>query len=380
MHNNDFLPLTRPDITDSEIKAVSDVLKTGHLSTGPIVTEFENEIAKYLGDSLYAVALNSCTAGLYLALLACGIGEGSEVIVPTWTFAATAHVVLWAVARPVLCDIQDSSLNIDIEKIESLINSKTKAIIPVHFAGYPCEMDKIIDIAKKHNLVIIEDAAHAIGSRYKDKKIGNFGDVTVFSFYATKNLTCGEGGMAVSKNKKIIERIRKVSYFGINKQAFNRYTQKGDWYYEIEEIGYKYNMDSIHAAIGLVQLRKLDQMNQRRREIATMYKNGLDKKIKFTEDSDNNYHIYHLFPIRIDKKIIKRDEFIKRLKERNIGTSVHFIPLHKHPFYKKIIDTDFPIADAVYEEIVSIPMFPGMSDSDVSYVIDNINDVLKNGG
>lgn len=377
---NDFLPLAKPCIGDSEIKAVAEVLKSGHLTTGPKVTEFEEEFRKYIGKGVYAVGLNSCTAGLYLALLAYGIGKGDEVIVPTWTFAATGHVVLWTGAKLVLCDIKDSSLNINVQKIESLITKRTKAIMPVHFAGYPCEMDEMIDLAKRHNLIIIEDAAHAIGSRYKGKRIGNFGDVTVFSFYATKNLTCGEGGMAVSKNKKIIERIRKLSYFGINKQAFNRYIQKGDWYYEIEELGYKYNMDSIHAAIGLVQLRKLDQMNQRRREIATMYKNGLDKRIKFTEDSDNNYHTYHLFPIRIDKKIINRDEFIKRLKRRNIGTGVHFIPLHRHPYYKKVTDANLPVADSAYKEIVSIPMFPVMSDSDVSYVINNIRDILNNGG
>jgi len=239
-------------------------------------------------------------------------------------------------------------------------------------------MDKIIDFANRHNLIVIDDAAHAIGTKYKDKKIGNFGDATVFSFYANKNLACGEGGMVVSKNKELIEKIRKLSYFGINKQAFNRYEKLGSWYYEIEELGYKYNMDSIHAAIGLAQLKKLDEMNERRRSIAKLYKDGLDKRIKLTEDNQTNYHVYHLFAILVDKEIIDRDELIKKLKERNIGTSVHFIPLHKHPYYRTIFDKrGFLIADKVYEKIVSLPIFPGMSDDDVRYVIEKINDILK---
>jgi dTDP-4-amino-4,6-dideoxygalactose transaminase len=373
-----FLPLAKPCITKDEIKAATEVLKSGHLTTGPKVYEFENKFSKYIGKGIYAAALNSCTGGLYLGLRACGIGDGDEVIIPTWTFAATAHVVLWTGARPILCDIDDNSLNIDVVKMRKLITAKTKAIIPVHFAGYPCRMDEIIAFAKKHNLIVIEDAAHAVGAEYKGTKVGNLGDITVFSFYATKNLACGEGGMVVSGNKKISEKIRKMSYFGIDKKAFNRYSRLGSWYYEIEELGYKYNMDSIHAAIGLVQLEKLDKMNKRRRRIAELYKKNLDKKMKFTEDKTHNYHTYHLFPIRIRKEIMNRDDFIRKLKERNIGTGVHFIPLHRHPYYRRILPKrDFPVADKVYEEIVSIPMFSGMSDNDVHYVIRNINDILK---
>lgn len=374
----DFLPLSRPYITDSEIMAVSEVLKSGHLTTGPKVTEFENAVSKYIGEGICAVGLTSCTAGLFLALLAYGIGRGEEVIIPTWTFAATGHVVFWAGARPILCDVEEASLNIDVQQLQNLITSKTKAIMPVHYAGYSCNMDGIIEVARRHNLIVIEDAAHAIGTKYKGAKIGSIGDIAVFSFYATKNLTCGEGGMAVCKNKKIIEKIRKMSYFGINKQAFNRYSKRGNWYYEIEELGYKYNMDSIHAAIGLVQLEKLDKMNERRRYIAALYRKNLDKRIRFIEEKEGNCHIYYLFPIRINNEIINRNDFINRLKERNIGTNVHFIPLHKHPYYRNTLDRrDFPVADKAYEEILSIPMFPGMSDDDVFYVIENINDILK---
>jgi dTDP-4-amino-4,6-dideoxygalactose transaminase len=378
---SEFLPLSRPYINETEIAAVAEVLKSGYLTTGPKVSEFEEGIVKYLGGARYAVALNSCTAGLYLSLLACGVRAGDEVIIPTWTFAATGHVVLWLGAKPVLCDVQDSSLNIDPLKLEALITAKTKAIIPVHFAGYPCQLDEITEIARKYKIVVIEDAAHAMGTEYKGRKIGSFGEICVYSFYATKNLACGEGGMVVSGNQELIERARKLSYFGINKQAFSRYTEKGSWYYEIEELGYKYNMDSIHAAIGLAQLEKLTWMNERRRQIAGMYKKGLDKRIRFGEDLPQNYHTYHLFPIRVDKGIISRDELVNKLKERKIGTSVHFIPLHKHPYYRSLLGPQsFPVADRAYEEIVSIPMFAGMPDEDVAYVIDNINEILRNGG
>ena len=306
---SDYLPLAKPYIEDQEIAAVSEVLKSGHLTTGPKVTEFENNLSNYIGHGIFAVGLSSCTAGLYLSLLANGIGRGDEVIVPTWTFAATAHVVLWSGANVVLCDVKKDSLNIDVDILESLITPKTKAMIPVHYAGYPCDMDKILEIARKHKLIVIEDAAHAIGTEYKGKKIGSLGDITVFSFYATKNLTCGEGGMAVSKNEELIEKIRKISYFGINKQAFNRYEKRGHWYYDIEEVGYKYNMDNIHAALGVEQLKKVDRMNIRRRDIALMYKKDLDKRVSFLVDDELNYHTYHLFPIRISKNIISKMYF-----------------------------------------------------------------------
>jgi len=372
-----FIPLARPDISDDEINLVVETLKSGWLTTGPKVTEFENALSDYITDDnqVYSIGLNSCTSALFLALVALGIKEGDEVIVPTWTFAATAQVVDWIGAKVVLCDIEEDSLNIDVSEAEKLVTSKTKAIIPVHMAGYPCDMQALSELAKKYDLKIIEDAAHAIGTKYKDTKIGNFSDITCFSFYATKNLAMGEGGAAVSKDESLIEKIRKLSYFGINKEAFKRYEKSGRWFYDIEELGYKSNLDSLHAALGIIQLKKLDKMNKRRREIAQYYRDNLSKKIKFNKDSSEHYHTYHLFPIRLPENM-NRDDFIETLKSNNIGVSVHFIPLHLHTFYKNRSNTTYPVSDKIFQRILSIPMCSAMSDDEMKYVVRTINKIL----
>lgn len=375
MKRTDFLPLAKPYISTDELRVAHEVLESGWWTTGPKVTEFETSLCAYLkkDDDLYAVGLNSCTAALHLALLACGIKEGDEVIVPTWTFAATAHVVEWVGAKVVLCDIEGKSLNLDIKKAEKLISNKTKAIMPVHIAGFPCDMEGISTLAKKYGLKVIEDAAHAIGTTYNGIKIGNFSDVTCFSFYATKNLAMGEGGAAVSRDKEIIEKIRKLGYFGINKEAFKRYEKSGNWRYDIEELGYKNNLDSVHAAIGIEQLKKLDFLNDRRREIALKYKKRLSQKLEFTTDSAEHHHTYHLFPILLPSNV-NRDGFMDAMKDENIGTSVHFIPLHLHSYYaSKLEGGKFEIADEIFQRIVSIPMFPSMSDEDAEYVISKVN-------
>jgi dTDP-4-amino-4,6-dideoxygalactose transaminase len=374
----DFLPLARPDAGPEEIAAVTEVLNSGCWTTGPKVAEFEREFSAYLdaGGGIYTAALNSCTSALYLSLLALGIGAGDEVIVPTWTFAATAHVVEWTGARPVLCDIEEDSLNIDVQKAEKLITGNTKAVMPVHIAGYPCDMDAIARLSEKYGIFVVEDAAHAVGTRYKGQKIGNFSTLTAFSFYATKNLAMGEGGLVASGDAALIEKIRKLGYFGINKEAFKRYGKRGTWFYDIETIGYKCNLDSIHAALGLVQLRKLDAMNGRRRAIARAYKEGLSANISFTRDSDEHFHTYHLFPILIPPDI-DRDALINALKDRNIGTSVHFRPLHMHSHYKgRTPAENFTSADRVFPRILSLPMFPSMTDGDIQYVINNINELV----
>lgn len=380
MIRKEFMPVSRPEVSGDEIKEVAAVLRSGWWTTGPKVTEFENGIVEYLKDSdqLYAVGLNSCTAGLHLSLAVLGIGSGDEVIVPTWTFAATAQVVDWVGAKLILCDVEEDTLNLDLTKASRLITSKTKAIMPVHIGGYPCDMDGIDKLAGKHGLKVIEDAAHAIGTRYLGKKIGNFSDLTVFSFYATKNLAMGEGGLVVSKDKDLIEAIRKKSYFGINKQAFKRFSKTGNWFYDIEEMGYKCNLDSIHAAIGMVQLRKLDRMLARRRKIAALYRQELRGVVGFTRDSDEHFHNYHLFTIKVDSQGPNRDHLIDELKKRNIGTSVHYIPLHMHSYYKKRFPgSDFPIANKVFRQILSIPIFSAMTIRDAEYVIKNIKILLK---
>ena len=366
---NSFIPLAKPFLGKEEKKAVLEVLDSGMLTTGKQTFEFEEKFSNYLGEGLFCAGLNSATNALFLSLLALGVKAGDEVIVPTWTFASTAQVVEWIGAKLVLCDVDENTLNIDINYLEKLITKKTKAIIVVHIAGYPCEMDKILEIAKKHNLKVIEDAAHAIGTKYNGTKIGNHSDAVCFSFYATKNLAMGEGGAVVSKNKDMIEKIKKLSYLGIDKDAFKRYEKKGNWYYDIASLGYKANLDNIHSAIGLVQLKKIDKMNKRRNEIANYYYQNL--KGEFNKYDTKHYHSYHLFMIRVKN----RDEFMEKLKNKNIGTSVHFRPLHQHSFYKNRF-SGFNVADRIYKQIVSIPLYPSLRDNEVEYVTETINRIL----
>lgn len=379
MIRDSFLPLARPSVGDDEVKAVTEVLLSGWWTTGPKVTAFEQALADYLRADrpLHAVALNSCTAALFLALKALGVKAGDEVIVPTWTFAATAQVVQWLGATPVLCDVAPDTLNIDPEAAEALVTAKTVAIMPVHFAGYPCQMDRLQALAAGRGLKLVEDAAHAIGTCFNGTRIGNFADVTCFSFYATKNLAMGEGGAAVSADSRLIEQMRKLAYFGINKEAFQRYAQNGRWAYDVEELGYKFNLDSLHAALGLEQLRKLDAMNARRRQIARRYRDQLDRRIGFTRDGGEHLHTYHLFAILLPAGI-DREAFMARLRACNIGTSVHFIPLHRHSLFDRPNrGRTFPVADALFQRIVSIPMFPAMSDADVAYVIEQVNTAIE---
>jgi dTDP-4-amino-4,6-dideoxygalactose transaminase len=379
MIRSEFLPLARPHIGDEELSAVADIIRSGWWTTGPKVQEFEQKFAEFLkeDEALLVTALNSCSSGMFLTLKALGIGPGDEVIVPTWTFAATAQVVEWTGATPVLCDIEGLSLGINVDEAEKRISSRTKAIIAVHIGGYPCNLDGISALAEKFNLSVIEDAAHAIGTKYKQTKIGNFSDATCFSFYATKNLAMGEGGAVVSKDEKLKNKIEKLAYFGINKQAFRRYTKAGKWRYDIEQLGYKFNLDSIHAALGLAQLSKIDSFNTRRRHIAHTYKRHLDKAITYTEDLNTHYHTFHLFQILLPEKL-NRDDFIQELNQVNIGTSVHFLPLHQHSYYRnRQPGVAFPTADRIFERIISIPMFPAMTDEDVEYVIYHINQIIR---
>lgn len=374
-----FLPLSFPHIDKEDEKLLLEVFHSGWWTTGPKVFEFEELLCNYIkkDDPVYAVALDSCTSALYLSLMALDIKEGDEVIVPTWTFVATSHVVEWLGAKLVLCDVERESLNIDLNEAEKLINEKTKAIMPVHIAGYPVDIDKLNKLAQKYNLKVIEDAAHAIGTKYKETLIGNHSDAVCYSFYASKNLAMGEGGAVVSRDKDLIEKIRKLAYFGINKEAFQRYKKKGSWQYDVEQLGYKCNLSNLHASIGVNQLKKLDPMTKRRVEIANRYKEKLFDTIQYTKNSPEHFHCYHLFPVFLPDSV-NRDEIADQLKERNIGSSVHFIPLHKHSYYMDRFDSSlFPAANEAFQSVLSLPMFPSMTDEDVDYVCYHLNSLIE---
>jgi len=373
------IPFHKTHTTDEEISAATEAIRSGWLTMGPKTVEFEKEFKSYIGSD-EAVSVNSATAALHLALKAIGLQRDDEVILPTNTFVATAEVVTYFNAIPVLCDIEEDTHNIDVSKIEALITSKTKAIIPVHFAGQPCDMDEIYTIAKKYDLKVIEDAAHAIPSTYKGVKIGNLtgSDVTCFSFYATKTLSTGEGGMATTSNAQYAKNMRINRLHGISRDAWDRYTTKGAWYYEIVDNGCKYNTTDINAAIGMVQLKKQDQLRQKRAEIAQKYSAAFKKNSNIItpfikNDRETSWHLYVI-------KIANRDEVIEKLKECGVGCSVHFIPIHKHPYYKERYNyknEDYPIANRVFERSLSLPIYPDMNDAEIEYVINQVSDILK---
>jgi len=378
-----FLPFHLPDIGDEEILSVNETLRSGWLTTGPKVKQFEKDFARYTG-SRNAVAVNSGTAALHLAMDAIGIKEGDQVIVPTMTFTATAEVVLYFKARPVLVDCEPDTLNIDPDQIERKITSKTRAIIPVHFAGHPCEMDRIMEIARRNNLKVVEDAAHALPARYRNMMVGTIGDITCFSFYATKTIATGEGGMATTDNPDWSKRMRVMSLHGISSDAWKRYSAEGSWYYEVISPGYKYNLTDVAAAIGIEQLKKCDRFWDARRRIAESYDKAFSDLPEIRTPVSRCYieHPRHLYVIQLEleRLTITRSQFIELLKEQGIGTSVHFIPLHIHPYYRDALGhkpADFPMASAAYERIVSLPIYPKMTETDVSQVIETVKNTVS---
>ncbi|MBI5055374.1 MAG: DegT/DnrJ/EryC1/StrS family aminotransferase [Nitrospirae bacterium] len=396
-----YLPFSLPLIEEDEIEAIIEALKSCWITTGPKVKQFEKEFSEYIGCK-HAIAVNSCTAALHLALEAIGIKEGDEIITTPMTFAATAEVIRYFKARPVFIDIDPVTMNIDTEKIEAYLSpllsrplSLPKAIIPVHYAGYPCEMDTIMELAEKYNLKVIEDAAHVLPAFYKDRMIGTIGDITCFSFYATKNLTTGEGGMITTDNDEWAERMRIMSMHGISRDAWKRYTAEGNWYYEIIAPGFKYNLTDVAAALGIGQLRKTDRMWDRRKKIAGMYSeafmNLTEIEIPFSSLTSllatpaGTQHSWHLYVIKLNLECltIDRGRFIEELKDRGIGTSVHFIPLHIHPYYRDTYGykpEDFPVAYETFQRIISLPIYPKMTDGDVERVIEAVISVIKKFG
>ena len=377
------IPFHLPSIGEEEITEVVAVLRSGWLTTGPKVAEFERAFADYVG-ARHAVALNSGTAALHLALEAIGLGPGDEVIVPTYTFTATAEVVTYFGARPVLADCRPDTLNVDLCTVEPLVTPRTKAIIPVHIAGQPCDMGPLLDFAHALGIHVIEDAAHALPARYKDATIGTVGDVTAFSFYATKTITTGEGGMLTTERADYAARMRMMSLHGLSGDAWKRYSATGKWYYEVLRFGFKYNMTDLAAAIGIQQLKKSDALYKRRREIASIYADelsGLDG-CRVPSEVEYGTHAWHLYILALNLEALSggRDDVIRSLEAKGVGSSVHFIPLHLHPAYQAAFGLRkglFPVAERAFERAVSLPLYPRMADSDVARVLSAVRDTLN---
>ena len=381
---NNNIPFCRHSIGNDDIKSVEKVLRSEWLTMGPVTQDFEDAFASYVGTK-YALAVNSCTAALHLALLVHKIGIGDEVIVPSFTFAATANVAVNVGAKPVFADIDEESLCIDAESVRKKISSKTKAIILVHYGGKCAEVSKIKKIAKQKNIIIIEDAAHALGAKYKGKMVGNLGNPTAFSFYATKNLNTIEGGMLTTNNNKIYEQASVLRLHGLSRQAWSRYSKGHSAKYEVLAAGFKYNMTDLQAAIGLTQLAKFTSLQRKRKEIVNLYfegLTGLPGVILPTKSSTSSQSAWHLFPIRLvtNKANMNRDDFIDGLAKEDIGTSIHFLPLHLQPFYSKrynIKNGQLPVTEKVAKEIVSIPLYPGLEYKEVKRIIFSVRKLLQ---
>jgi dTDP-4-amino-4,6-dideoxygalactose transaminase len=378
---NTFLPFALPDIGPEELEEIRDSLESGWVTTGPKTRRFEAEFAARVGAK-HAVAVNSCTAAMHLALEALGLQAGDEVITTPYTFAATAEVVRYFGARPVFVDVDPVTLNLRPDRIEAAITPRTKAILPVHIAGLPAEMDPILEIARRRGLPVVEDAAHAFPCEYRGRTIGSIGDLTCFSFYATKTITTGEGGMVTTDNEAWADRCRIMALHGISKDAWKRYTAEGSWYYEIIAPGYKYNLTDVASAMGLAQLAKAERMAERRRQIAERFHEAFGARLdlEIPPDRADCRHSWHLYLLRLnlDRLTIDRAAFIEQLKARNIGVSVHFIPLHLHPYYRETYGYtpgSFPVAAREYQRVISLPIYSKMSDADVQDVIDAVLDV-----
>ncbi len=376
------IPFHKPSITQQETDAVNECLKSGWLTMGERTFLFENKFNEYLG-SKFSVSVNSGTAALHLALCNLNLKPDDEVIIPANTFTATAEAVLYFNSKPVLVDIEKETHLVDVSKIEAKINNNTKAIIPVHFGGQPADMSEILEIAEKYDLYVVEDAAHALPSKYKDKAIGTIGDVTCFSFYATKTLTTGEGGMAVTENPDWAERMRLLRVHGMTRDGWERYGATGDWEYDVIENGFKYNMTDINASIGLEQLKRVEIMYEKRKIIAEKYNEAFGNNEAFFlyEIKKDRTTSWHLYPVKLKPEALKinRDEFIRELKSRGISAGVHFIPLYRFSCYKRsgYVSDDFKNCEWVFERTFSLPIYPDLSEMEVDYIIDNVLDITK---
>src|SRR6266700_3440399 len=377
-----FLPFALPHITQAEIDEVVDTLRSGWLTTGPKTKRFEREFAQRV-EVPHALAVDSATAAMHLALDAIGLQPGDEVIVPVYTFTATAEVVVYFHARPVLVDVDPVTCNIDSAQLEKHITARTRAIMGVHIAGLPGEMDALHALPTAYSLPLIDDAAHALPAKYKGRTIGTLSDFTAFSFSVTKSLATGEGGMLTTAHSEYAERIAMMTLHGISRDAWKRYTSEGSWYYEVLHAGYKYNMTDIAAAIGLQQLARSEWLLERRRAIARRYTEAFSHlpELETPPDPAHVEHAWHLYMVRLrlERLTLTRDAFIQALTKANIGSSVHFIPLHLHPFYRDtyhLAADDFPAALGAYRRVISLPIYPGMTDEDVEDVIAAVEQII----
>lgn len=375
-----YLPYNKASITNAEIKAVVKVMESGWLTMGHRTIELEEKFSKYIGVK-HSVAVNSCTAALQLALMAHGVGPGDEVLLPSLTFVATANVVVNVGAKPIFVDVNPDSLCIDVTDAERKITKKTKVIIPVHYGGQPADLDSLSSFSKKHKLIIIEDAAHAVDSEWRKKKIGNHGNTVCFSFYATKNLTTGEGGMLTTNDEKIANFVRRNRLHGISKDAWKRYQPGGKWQYDVLSVGLKCNLTDMQAAIGIEQLKKLPKFTKKRIELAKHYDKLLSKVegVRIFPVAGPVINSRHLYVIEVIA--MNRDKFIERMGDLGIGTSVHFIPIHSFTYYRenyKVSKNSLPVTDKTSANIVSLPLYPDMSKKDVARVAASIKEILSN--
>jgi len=378
----EFLSFHRASLGPDEKKEVMEVLDSGWLTTGPKTQALEKGFADYCG-AREGMAVSSGTAALHLCMVALGISAGDEVIIPSFTFPCTANEILHMGAKPVFSDIEPGTFNISADTVESLITPQTRAIIPTHFGGHPCDLDPLIALCKKHGIALIEDACHAHGSEYKGKRIGGFDTfASCFSFYATKNLTTGEGGMITTNNPEIAKTMRINTLHGISRDAWKRYSKSGSWYYEVVTPGYKYNISDLQSALGLAQLKRLDPLNQKRIELAQIY-DQLFQEIPEIETpvtrpyATRNGHLYPILGKNWNLEM--RAQFIELMKSLNVGVSVHYIPTHRHPYYRDqfgLKPENYPVTEDVYTRIVSLPIYPDMTEEDVCYVVEAMKQVF----
>ena len=378
-----FLPFAAPLIGEEEIQEVVDTLRSSWITTGPKAKRFEQEFAAYLGAPA-ALALNSCTAGLHTALVTLGIGPGAEVITTPMTFAASVNVIEHVGARPVLVDVEPDTLNLDPGLVAAAVTPRTRAILPVHYAGHPAALDPIDDLARAGGFAVVEDAAHALPAKYKGRAIGSGANPVAFSFYATKNLTTGEGGAVVTDDEALADRIRLLSLHGMSRDAWSRYDRGGSWFYEVIAPGFKYNMTDIQAALGLWQLRKLARFQERRRAVVRLYTEAFADQdaLEVPVERSDVEHAWHLYVLRLREEALRidRNVFIDELKQRNIGTSVHFIPIHLHPYYRDKYGygpESFPVAYGNYRRMLSLPLSARVSDADAADVIAAVLDIVR---